>query len=107
MLVLPLPLGPTITPICQGALSRSRSASSWKLAPVSTLNRDLTRAALDKQRHYLAGVRDGIRGALADKRTIADAVETLASTGTDGWLLTEDFHRRNLTAAYAELEWED
>ena len=65
------------------------------------------RAALDKQRHYLAGVRDGIRGALADKRTIADAVETLANTGTDGWLLTEDFHRRNLTAAYAELEWED
>ena len=65
------------------------------------------RAALDKQRHYLAGVRDGVRGALADKRTIADAVETLASTGTDGWLLTEDFHRRNLTAAYAELEWED
>lgn len=65
------------------------------------------RAALDKQRHYLAGVRDGIRGALGDKRTIADAVETLANTGTDGWLLTEDFHRRNLTAAYAELEWED
>ena len=65
------------------------------------------RAALDTQRQYLAGVRVGIRGALADKRTIADAVETLAHTGTDGWLLTEDFHRRNLTAAYAELEWED
>ena len=34
-------------------------------------------------------------------------IETQAGTGTDGWLLTEDFHRRNLTAAYAELEWED
>jgi quinoprotein relay system zinc metallohydrolase 2 len=65
------------------------------------------RAALDRQRHYLAGVRDGIRRALADKRTIATAVDTLAGTGTDGWLLTEDFHLRNLTAAYAELEWED
>ncbi|HAF54899.1 MAG TPA: quinoprotein relay system zinc metallohydrolase 2 [Thauera sp.] len=65
------------------------------------------RAALDRQRHYLAGVRDGIRSALAGKRTIADTVESLAETGTEGWLLTEDFHRRNLTAAYAELEWED
>lgn len=65
------------------------------------------RAALDVQRRYLAGVRDGIRSALDAKRTIADAVETLAHTGTDDWLLTEDFHRRNLTAAYAELEWED
>lgn len=65
------------------------------------------RAALDAQRRYLAGVRDGIRSALEGKRTIADAVETLAHTGTEGWLLTEDFHRRNLTAAYAELEWED
>lgn len=65
------------------------------------------RAALEAQRRYLAGVRDGIRSALDGKRTIANAVETLAHTGIEGWLLTEDFHRRNLTAAYAELEWED
>ncbi len=64
-------------------------------------------AALATQRRYLEGVRDGIRRALADKRTIADAVEALADTGIDGWLLSADFHRRNLTAAYAELEWED
>ena len=64
-------------------------------------------AVLDAQRRYLEGVRDGIRSALAGNRTIADAVEALAHTGTEGWLLTEDFHRRNLTAAYAELEWED
>lgn len=63
--------------------------------------------ALAAQRRYLEGVRDGIRAALADKRSIADAVESLAHTGIDGWLLTADFHRRNLTAAYAELEWED
>ena len=64
-------------------------------------------AALATQRRYLEGVRDGIRRALADKRTIADAVEALADTGIDGWLLSADFHRRNLTAAYAEIEWED
>ncbi|MDX5410262.1 MAG: quinoprotein relay system zinc metallohydrolase 2 [Thauera sp.] len=64
-------------------------------------------AALATQRAYLEGVRDGIRAAIADGRTIATAVEGLADTGTDGWLLVEDYHRRNLTAAYAELEWED
>lgn len=63
--------------------------------------------ALAAQRTYLAGVRDGIRTAIADGRTIAAAVEGLADTGIEGWLLVEDYHRRNLTAAYAELEWED
>ena len=63
--------------------------------------------ALEAQRRYLSGVRDGIRSAIGAGRTITEAVEALANTGVDGWLLTEDFHRRNLTAAYAELEWED
>lgn len=63
--------------------------------------------ALEAQRRYLTGVRDEIRRAIAAGRTITEAVEALANTGVDGWLLTEDFHRRNLTAAYAELEWED
>ncbi len=57
------------------------------------------RAALDKQRHYLAGVRDGVRGALADKRTIADAVESLAShrhrrLAADGGFPPPQPHRR-------------
>ncbi len=64
-------------------------------------------AALATQRSYLEAVRDGIRTAIADGRPIAAAVEGLADIGTAGWLLVEDFHRRNLTAAYAELEWED
>ena len=44
-LVLPLPLGPTMTPICHGALSTSSWASMLKLAPLSTLNSDFTRSA--------------------------------------------------------------
>ena len=38
-------LGPTTTPICQSTPSSGRSTSRSKLAPVSALNSDCTRAA--------------------------------------------------------------
>lgn len=66
--------------------------------------------ALAPQTRYLNGVLDGVRAAIAEGRTMAQTIEALgaASTGnTAGWQLADEFHRRNLTAAYAELEWED
>jgi hypothetical protein len=39
--------------------------------------------------------------------TIQQAVEYIAPPTDPSWRLTELFHRRNVTAAYAELEWED
>jgi quinoprotein relay system zinc metallohydrolase 2 len=62
--------------------------------------------ALAAQRRYLTELRDGVRTAIRDGLTIAQAVDKLGALGTQGWLLTDAFHRRNLTAAYAELEWE-
>ncbi len=64
-------------------------------------------AALQLQRDYLDGLRDQVRAALRAGRTLAETVNALGETGTDTWLLADEFHRRNLTAAYAELEWED
>ncbi|ENO75806.1 hypothetical protein B447_18974 [Thauera sp. 27] len=63
--------------------------------------------AFARQHEYLALVRDRTRQAIAEGRGIAETVEALAGTGIEGWLLADDFHRRNLTAAFAELEWED
>lgn len=65
------------------------------------------KAAMALQRSYLLGVRDGVRAAIDAGQPIAEAVEALAGVGVDNWLLVDEFHRRNLTAAYAELEWED
>ena len=70
---------------------------------------------LAPQRRYLLALRDDVRAALRQRLTLAQAVDRIgvapAATGTASpappWLLTELFHKRNVTAAFAELEWED
>ena len=63
-------------------------------------------AALDRQQAYLRAVLDGTRAALRARRTIQQAVAGVAADATAGWQEVETYHRRNLTSAYAELEWE-
>jgi quinoprotein relay system zinc metallohydrolase 2 len=63
--------------------------------------------ALDAQQAYLQALLDGTRRAIKDKMTIRQAVSTVAVDATRGWLLVDETHHRNVTAAYAELEWED
>lgn len=64
------------------------------------------KAALERQRDYLqsvaAGVRDEIRGA----GNIRSAVQNAGQDQRGNWLLFDDYHGRNVTAAFAELEWE-
>lgn len=62
---------------------------------------------LAPQRRYLEALRDDTRAALKRGQTIGEAVKTMGGHAAGEWLLSDEFHRRNLTAAYAELEWED
>ena len=62
-------------------------------------------AALLPQWTYLNGLLTDTRAALRAKMTIQKAVDTI--TAPAGWQLANSFQRRNVTAAYAELEWED
>ena len=48
-----------------------------------------------------------VRVALKNNRTMQQAVDTVGLGERDKWLLFDGFHRRNVTAAYAELEWDD
>jgi quinoprotein relay system zinc metallohydrolase 2 len=64
-------------------------------------------AVLDPQSRYLQALRDGVRQAIAERRTLAQAVDSVGQDQRGAWLLFDQFHRRNVTAAYAELEWED
>jgi len=57
------------------------------------------------QTEYLSGLRHAVREALKQRVPLQHAVEAVPAP--DGWQLTEVYHRRNVTAAYAELEWED
>jgi quinoprotein relay system zinc metallohydrolase 2 len=63
-------------------------------------------AAIAPEQQYLDSLMVDVLAAIKEKRTLS---ETLASVqGEHGqWLLFEEFHRRNVTAAYAELEWDE
>ena len=61
-------------------------------------------AALGPQRDYLTGLRDVLRAQIAAGADIAEAVESVPPP--EGWVRVDAFHRRNATAAFAELEWE-
>lgn len=62
-------------------------------------------AALTDERRYLTTLATGIRGLIARGRPIAEAA-TAAASERDRWELFDDYHARNATAAFSELEWE-
>jgi quinoprotein relay system zinc metallohydrolase 2 len=64
-------------------------------------------AALSAQQDYLQTVLRETRAAIKSGITLAQAVERVGNEAAAAWLLAERFHRRNVTAAYAELEWEE
>lgn len=63
-------------------------------------------AALDAEEAYLQRVATVVRAALAQGLTLRQTVDAARLDDAKGWRLAEDYHRRNITAAYAELEWE-
>lgn len=61
---------------------------------------------LAPQQHYLAELQTSVRAALKAGWTLLQATERIAPPAAP-WKLGEVYHARNVTAAYAELEWED
>ncbi len=55
---------------------------------------------------YLGHLRDEIRTIIAAGGMIEEAVETVGWDQQADWLLFEESHARNVTAAFTELEWE-
>jgi glyoxylase-like metal-dependent hydrolase (beta-lactamase superfamily II) len=64
-------------------------------------------AALDAQRIYLQDLLQTTRAAIDQRWTLQQAVERIGAPAGSGWALVDAFQRRNVTAAYAELEWEE
>jgi quinoprotein relay system zinc metallohydrolase 2 len=63
--------------------------------------------ALDPEVRYLKVIVTETRLALKARKTIQEAVDTVGYSEEPNWVNFEQFHRRNVTSAYAELEWED
>lgn len=62
--------------------------------------------ALAEQRRYLELIASGIREVIAKGGTLTQAVERVGWEERDNWLLFDANHGRNVTAGFAELEWE-
>jgi quinoprotein relay system zinc metallohydrolase 2 len=63
--------------------------------------------AFDRQEAYLRAILDQTRAALKQRQTIQQAIATVGESERSHWLLFDLFNKRNVTAVYAEVEWED
>lgn len=66
---------------------------------------DWPAAAAPIQR-YLDAVAAGVRQAIRQGHTMSAAIATVAQDERARWELFDEFHGRNISAAFAELEWE-
>jgi quinoprotein relay system zinc metallohydrolase 2 len=64
------------------------------------------RVSLQHERRYLVHLRDGLRDAIRRGWSISRAVETVGQEERGEWLLFDQYHGRNVTAGFVELEWE-
>jgi quinoprotein relay system zinc metallohydrolase 2 len=63
--------------------------------------------AIDAEAHYLNILISDVTSAQKNGRTLSQTVETAGLSERDQWLLFDNYNRRNVTACYTELEWED
>lgn len=59
------------------------------------------------EKEYLTVLLTELRAAIKQGVYLEDAVKTVGVSLKDRWKLFDEFHKRNVTKAYAELEWED
>ncbi|MCP4781043.1 MAG: quinoprotein relay system zinc metallohydrolase 2 [Hyphomicrobium sp.] len=62
--------------------------------------------AFAAEKRYLARIADDVRTFIEQGRTLAQTAKEAGLSEKDAWLLFDAYHARNVSAAYAELEWE-
>ncbi len=62
--------------------------------------------ALAAEQRYLKTVADDVRAQIKQGRTMSEAMKSAGLSEKDAWLLFKEYHARNVSAAFAELEWE-
>lgn len=63
--------------------------------------------SLQPQKAYLEQMASEVRTMIKQGKTLEYAVEHVGLSAKNNWQLFEQFHRKNVTIAFAELEWED
>jgi quinoprotein relay system zinc metallohydrolase 2 len=62
--------------------------------------------AFDPEQRYLADIANDVRQLIKEGKTLEDATKTAGFEDRDAWKLFDHYHVRNVSAAFAELEWE-
>ena len=63
--------------------------------------------SMQAQKHYLTLLLTEIRAAIKKGLHLEDVVQSVGYSEKNNWALFDDYHRKNVTTAFAELEWED
>ena len=63
--------------------------------------------AIQPEKRYLQTLLTDIRNSLAKGEYLEQAVKTVGQSEKKRWKLFEKYHYKNVTTAFAELEWED
>lgn len=63
--------------------------------------------ALEPQQRYLVTIAAAdVRRQIAEGKTLTEATKTAGFSEKTAWKLFNEYHVRNVSAAFAELEWE-
>ena len=62
---------------------------------------------LKKQLNYLVNLKRSVKEALRDNISLQEAMKSINPESTGVWQISPNYSKRNISAAYAELEWED
>jgi len=63
--------------------------------------------ALDSEERYLRTLQADVRAAIRAGQSLSQTLGATTTPPDPGWRLVDAFHRRNVSAAYAELEWSE
>ncbi|NOQ63010.1 MAG: quinoprotein relay system zinc metallohydrolase 2 [Methyloprofundus sp.] len=64
-------------------------------------------ASLQPEKQYLQYLQTVLRGKIKQGVYLEDVLKSVSYPAKDQWQLFDDFHKKNLSSAFAELEWED
>jgi quinoprotein relay system zinc metallohydrolase 2 len=62
--------------------------------------------AMGDERRFWSTVAADVRALIKQGKTLSEATKTAGQSERDKWKLFDQYHVRNVTAAFAELEWE-
>ncbi len=71
-----------------------------------TASDDLWQQGFENQIRYFTTIHDEIRVIVDNLGTIKEATETVGITEQNSWELFPNYHRRNVTSSFVQLEWE-